>query len=349
VFNKFTHEKECAAAYLRQALAQHLNEAEGLVVAGCAGLLVPREVTHALRVCLIADLNFRQARAEATGLSAEEALCQIRRDDEDCIAWTQFALSQADPWASDAYDMVLPMHKSDPAKAASLIEENLLKSPLRPTADSRQAVADFLLAADTEVALASAGHNVSASADRGAVTLTINKQVLMLSRLSEELHRIAEQVPGVTAVTTTVGTGFHQNQIYRRHNFETPSRVLLVDDERDFVQTLSERLELRDMGSAVVYSGESALEMVAEDEPDVMIIDLKMPGIDGMEVLRQVKSARPEIEVIVLTGHGSTADEARCRELGAFAYLQKPVDIEELSDILHQAHEKIRRAAAGRT
>jgi CheY-like chemotaxis protein len=209
-------------------------------------------------------------------------------------------------------------------------------------------VVDFLLAADTEVALASAGHNVSVSADRGAVTLTINKQVLMLSRLSEDLRRIAEQVSGVASVTTKVGEGFHQSQIYRRHNFEIPSRVLLVDDERDFVQTLSERLELRDMGSAVVFNGASALEMVAEDKPDVMIVDLKMPDINGLEVLRQVKATRPEIEVIVVTGHGSAADEARCRELGAFAYLQKPVDIEELSVILRQAHEKFRKGATGK-
>jgi DNA-binding NtrC family response regulator len=178
------------------------------------------------------------------------------------------------------------------------------------------------------------------------VTLTINKQVLMLNRLSDDLRQIALQVPGVSEVTTTVGTDFHQSHIYRRHNFETPSRVLLVDDERDFIQTLSERLELREMGSAVVFSGESALAVVAEDDPEVMIIDLKMPGIDGMEVLRKVKTMRPEIEVIVLTGHGSTVDEARCRELGAFAYLQKPVDIEALSEILRQAHEKIRQAAA---
>jgi CheY-like chemotaxis protein len=345
VFNKFTHEKECAVAYLRQALARRLKETEGLIVEGCGGLLVPRTVTHALWVCLIADQPFRQDRAEAAGLSAREALRQIRRCDEDCAAWTQFVGGRADPWAAEAYDMVIPMHKNAPAKAASLIEENLLKPPLRPTAASRQAVADFLLAADTQVALASAGHDVSVSAHQGAVTLTINKQVLMLGRLSDDLRQIALQVPGVIEVTTTVGTDFHKSNIYRQHNFETPSRVLLVDDERDFVQTLSERLELRDMGSAVVFSGESALDVVAEDEPEVMIIDLKMPGIDGMEVLRKVKTMRPEIEVIVLTGHGSAADEARCRELGAFAYLQKPVDIEALSDILRQAHENIHRAA----
>jgi len=121
-----------------------------------------------------------------------------------------------------------------------------------------------------------------------------------------------------------------------------PSKVLLVDDEREFVQTLSERLHLRDMGSAVAYDGESALELVKEDAPEVMIIDLKMPGINGLEVLKQVKASRPEIEVIMLTGHGADADKNRCMELGAFGYLQKPVDIEDLSEMLKKAHEKIR-------
>jgi two-component system, OmpR family, response regulator CpxR len=343
VFNKFTHEKECAVAYLRQALARRLAEEQGLIVEGCGGLLVPRAVTHALRVCLIADLAFRQSQAEASGLSPKEALRQIHRSDTDCTAWFQYISGKSDPWTPEAYDIVIPMHKNAPSKAASLIQENLLKPPLRPTEASRQAVSDFLLAANTEVAMTSAGHDVTVSADRGAVTLTINKQVLMLNRLSNELQKIAKHVPGVASVTTIVGTEFHQSHIYRRHNFEAPSRVLLVDDERDFVQTLSERLELRDMGSAVVFDGESALEIVEEDDPEVMIIDLKMPGITGLEVLRKVKAMRPEIEVIVLTGHGSTVDEAQCRELGAFAYLQKPVDIEHLSELLHQAHEKRRK------
>ncbi len=93
--------------------------------------------------------------------------------------------------------------------------------------------------------------------------------------------------------------------------------MLLVDDEREFVQTLSERLLLRDMGSAVAYDGESALEMLREDEPEVMILDLKMPGIDGMEVLRQVKATQPDIEVIILTGHGNETDRETCMGLGA--------------------------------
>jgi len=73
-----------------------------------------------------------------------------------------------------------------------------------------------------------------------------------------------------------------------------------------------------------------------------MILDLKMPGIDGIEVLRKVKATKPGIEVIILTGHGSEADRKVCMELGAFAYLHKPVDIDLLSQTLKQANQKIK-------
>ncbi|HEX5680501.1 MAG TPA: response regulator, partial [Desulfobacterales bacterium] len=119
------------------------------------------------------------------------------------------------------------------------------------------------------------------------------------------------------------------------------------DDEREFAQTLSERLLMRDMGSAVAYDGESALAMINEDEPEVMILDLKMPGIDGIEVLKRVKQTRPAIEVIILTGHGSEEDRKTCLELGAFAYLQKPVDIELLTETLKKANEQMRQNLAG--
>jgi two-component system, OmpR family, response regulator CpxR len=217
---------------------------------------------------------------------------------------------------------------------------------VRRTARSQKAIANFMLAADVEIALLQEGHNVTVEADEGSVTLTINKHVLMLSRLESELKSIAGRVPGVQSVTTKVGAGFHQVDIYRRQDFTMPSKILLVDDEREFVQTLSERLLMRDMGSAVAYDGESALEVAREDEPDVMILDLKMPGIDGIEVLRRVKATQPDIEVIILTGHGSEADKELCMELGAFAYLQKPVDVEVLSDTIKRANAKIQENRA---
>lgn len=135
---------------------------------------------------------------------------------------------------------------------------------------------------------------------------------------------------------------YQKLDVSKKTTVEMPSKVLLVDDEKEFVLTLSERLQIRDMGTAVVYDGKSALDLVHNDAPEVMIIDLKMPVIDGMEVLKQVKQSWPEIEVIVLTGHGSEQDKKKCMELGAFTYMQKPVDINLLSKSLKKAIEKIK-------
>ncbi len=343
IFNKFNHEKETSVAYLKLATAGRLSD-EKLIVHGFAALLIPRDVQHALRVCLIAELKHRIDIAAQAGIAEKEAVKQIRRHDEDRAAWAQLLFNNPDPWSAALYDLVLPTDKKPPETAAAAIIENAAKPPLQPTAESRQAVADFLLAAEVEVALVREGHHVEVNAREGELTLTVNKPVLMFNRLEEELEEIALKVAGVQSVKTIAGQHFHQPQIYRKHDFRMPSKVLLVDDEREFVETLSERLQIRDMGAAVTYNGRSALEMIDDDEPEVVIIDLKMPGIDGIEMLKRVKSTRPEIEVIVLTGHGSEADRQLCMQLGAFAYLQKPVDIDELSVILKEAHEKIRQA-----
>jgi DNA-binding NtrC family response regulator len=114
-------------------------------------------------------------------------------------------------------------------------------------------------------------------------------------------------------------------------------KVLLVDDEQEFIETLSERLKMRDLDTKLALDGEQALEAVRDDEPDVMLLDLKMPGMDGMEVLRKVKKAFPGVQVVMLTGHGTDKDEEQARRLGAYAYLQKPVDLEHLVVTLRDA------------
>ncbi|MGD8867092.1 MAG: response regulator [Gemmatimonadales bacterium] len=116
--------------------------------------------------------------------------------------------------------------------------------------------------------------------------------------------------------------------------------VLFVDDEEDFVRTMAERMEMREVGSEVALDGEQALQMLEEDLPDVMVLDLRMPGIDGMEVLRRVKQLYPDLEVIIMTGHGSDEDEAEARRLGAFDYLRKPVDINQLMEVVRSAGRK---------
>jgi len=344
VFNKFTHEKERSIAHLRLALAELLS-GDNLLIDGFVSHLVPREVSHALRVCLIADMKFRVSLAlKEQGLSEKEAVKVIHKQDEDRLSWVYSLFQKNNPWDPSLYDIVVPMNKKTVQEAAGLIVQNTASDAVKMTEASRQAVQDFLLAARVEVVLAGEGHHVGVSSNKGLITLIINKHVLMLGRLEEELKSIAGGVEGVKSVETRVGSGFYQADVYRKFDFELPSKVLLVDDEREFVQTLSERLLMRDMGSAVAYDGESALSMIAEDEPEVMILDLKMPGIDGIEVLRRVKESRPEIEVIILTGHGSEADRETCMNLGAFAYLQKPVDIEVLSETLKQANQKVQHA-----
>lgn len=117
-------------------------------------------------------------------------------------------------------------------------------------------------------------------------------------------------------------------------------KVLMVDDEEDFVKTLAERMKMRDLDSDIALDGEQALQIVEDQIPDVMVLDLKMPGIDGMEVLRRVRKAYPQVQVVILTGHGSEKDEAEAKRLGAFAYLQKPVDLEKLVQTLRNAYKK---------
>ena len=124
--------------------------------------------------------------------------------------------------------------------------------------------------------------------------------------------------------------------------FEMPIKVLLVDDELEFVQAMSERLQMRNFRASLAYTGEEALSIIMEDEPEVVILDLKMPGIDGVEVLRRVKKNHPDVEVIILTGHGTEKDEALTRGLGAFAFLEKPVEIDTIVKAIREACEKAR-------
>lgn len=117
-------------------------------------------------------------------------------------------------------------------------------------------------------------------------------------------------------------------------------KLLLVDDEEDFVRALAERLNLRDLAGRTALDGKQALEFVGDEEPDVMVLDLRMPGMDGMEVLRHVRSQHPGIEVIIHTGLGNDLDEAEAWELGVFDYLKKPVEIDLLVRRIVAAYQK---------
>lgn len=132
-----------------------------------------------------------------------------------------------------------------------------------------------------------------------------------------------------------------------------PARVLLVDDEVDFVEMFS--LRLKEQGERVLsaHSGMEALKVLEKNQIDVVVLDIRMPGMDGIETLKQIKALYPLVEVILLTGHGSTQTAVDGMKLGAFDYLVKPADFADIREKLEKARirkdeheERIRKAEA---
>jgi len=119
-----------------------------------------------------------------------------------------------------------------------------------------------------------------------------------------------------------------------------PTKVLLVDDEKDFVEMLSLRLQEAGEKVHTAYSGKECLDTLKKTGIDVIILDIKMPGMDGMETLGEIKKRFPLVEVILLTGHGSTETAVEGMKLGAFDYLMKPADFEELTAKLLGARKR---------
>lgn len=116
--------------------------------------------------------------------------------------------------------------------------------------------------------------------------------------------------------------------------------VLLVDDEEEFLRTIIKRLNRRGINASGANRGEQALELIAENQPDVVVLDVKMPGMDGLEVLRRIKAQWPTTEVIMLTGHASVEAAVEGMDQGAFDYLMKPADFEDLLYKLEDAFRK---------
>lgn len=116
--------------------------------------------------------------------------------------------------------------------------------------------------------------------------------------------------------------------------------VLLVDDEMEFLETLVKRLKKRGVATFTAQSGEAAIALIQKNHIDVVVLDVKMPGMDGIQALREIKKLDPLIEVIMLTGHANVEVAIEGMELGAFDYLMKPMNIDELNYKLQDAFKK---------
>ena len=113
-----------------------------------------------------------------------------------------------------------------------------------------------------------------------------------------------------------------------------------MDDEERFLKTLTQRLGLRDFDVTSASNGQTAIESAEQQQFDLALVDLKMPGMRGERVLELLKKKDPHIEVVILTGHGSIDSAVECTKLGCFGYLQKPCETEELLKVLKEAYQR---------
>lgn len=118
------------------------------------------------------------------------------------------------------------------------------------------------------------------------------------------------------------------------------ANVLLVDDEEQFLEALSQRLKARGLKVDTVTSGEDAVKQVEDRNFDAIVVDLAMPGIDGIETLKRIKEKRPDLEIIMLTGHATVKSGIEAMKLGAEDFLEKPVDLNELLEKIGEAKNK---------
>ncbi len=116
--------------------------------------------------------------------------------------------------------------------------------------------------------------------------------------------------------------------------------VLIVDDEVDYVETIVKRLKDRGLEVVGVNSGQAALDVIENQDFDIILLDVKMPGMDGIETLRELKKKKPMTEVIMLTGHGSVESGIQGLQLGAYNYVMKPVPLNDLLKLMTQAYER---------
>jgi len=119
-----------------------------------------------------------------------------------------------------------------------------------------------------------------------------------------------------------------------------PARILLVDDEQGFIETMAKRLDMRGYAVKTALSGQEGLDALDKFTIDVVVLDVKMPGMDGIETLKMIKAAHPLVEVVMLTGHATVETAIEGMKNGAFDYMMKPCEMDELLVKVGEAYGK---------
>lgn len=169
-------------------------------------------------------------------------------------------------------------------------------------------------------------------------------------RLEHEMLAYAEEGRFDLIIVSEKFAGIAQESLSRvivvPHDYSM-FKVLLVDDEIEFGQVLSKRLKLKNFRTEVITRGEWALEYIGREQPDIVLLDLRMPGMDGIDVLKNIKALHPEVQVIILSGQEIAGDREEAMRYGAFDFVRKPADIMLLAGKIKEASwAKIERPAS---
>ncbi len=339
LFNKFTREREKNIAGFKKVLAELLED-DNLLLHGFATHLLPSSVSHVLKVCLIASIDYRVSRlVETKGMSRSSAEKYITETDKLRNNWTTF-LSDKRPYDATLYDIVIPIHETSVLDVVTLIESQAVSKPLETSPSSLKALQDFILAADVNLTLVDSGYDVDVDVKDGSALLTIHNYVTRLKQFRENITQITSGVKGIEEVSTQLGNRFNAPSINPMSRVTKPEGFLLCENEQNYAHSLSERLQAGDLKSSVVYDSQQAIDVANKEEPAVMVLDLMMPGIDGINTLRKIKEEHPDIRVIILTRKKTPEEERTARELNAYAYLEKPVNVDKMAEIMRSAYQE---------
>jgi DNA-binding NtrC family response regulator len=155
------------------------------------------------------------------------------------------------------------------------------------------------------------------------------------------IFRILALAGGVAATRGTLSRQLDMKKQIGANVMENEKiNLLIVDDEVQFLESISKSLEVRDFNVIAVNRGEKAIEAARKNPVDIALVDLKMPGINGEETLKVLKAEHQWMEVVILTGHGTIDSAVECTKIGAYSYLQKPCDLNELLEALKNAYKK---------
>ncbi len=340
VFNAFTLEKERVLSKLKLIIAEQIM-ADKVIICGLSALLVSPDIGHILRVGVFDNKAGRMQRAIAAGIAEKKAAKMIAAHDKKADDFI-LLLGLDSIQNPSLYDVRININAD--ALSVREIEQTILEQYRRPAIlpdeNSKTAAENFLLTAKIEQTLAAQGYTTKVFCREKEITVKINQSSFNFTALADKIRNIVSEIDSSREINVIASADIAVS-ILPDPEFISPPKVLLVDDEKEFIQTLSERLITRQYGSHPVFDGLQALDCLKTETPDVMVLDLKMPGMEGVEVLKRVKKAHPEIEVIILTGHGSDSDRATCMDEGAFAWLHKPVDIKELTAVIDNAYAQV--------